>query len=190
MLEVDVRLFRLLNASLTSSPALVSVMAALTVLGSGWSMAALVPLLVRSRTRRFGAGLALTLTATAAVVFLVKQLVGRARPCAGLVRARVFEAPTDPSFPSGHAAGSFAFAAFVAWLIVRDPARATVGWRLVAASLFVLATGVALSRVALGVHFPLDVAAGAVVGALVGIAGGHVHSRRTPHFGRSDSGGK
>jgi undecaprenyl-diphosphatase len=63
------------------------------------------------------------------------------------------------SFPSMHAAGSFAVAMSL-WLERRDR------WAL----LFVLAAcAIAWSRVYLGLHFPTDVLAGAALGALVAL---------------------
>ena len=63
------------------------------------------------------------------------------------------------SFPSGHAATSFAGAVVLTFLLGRwGP------W------LFLLAAAVAFSRVYVGVHYPLDVLAGAALGALVGLA--------------------
>lgn len=66
------------------------------------------------------------------------------------------ELPTSPSFPSGHASGAFASAVVIALLVPRLRAPALI-----------LATLVALSRVYLGVHFPLDVTVGALLGAAV-----------------------
>ena len=64
----------------------------------------------------------------------------------------------DPnSFPSGHTCA--AFAAGMVWLRTL-PRR---GGRIAAAVLAVL---MGLSRLYVGVHFPTDVAAGAVIGAL------------------------
>jgi undecaprenyl-diphosphatase len=102
------------------------------------------------------------LVVVAIAVFSLKALFGRARPCMCLsdVHALVFSAPTDPSFPSGHAAGAFAFAAYVAL-----EARLHV---LAKAAIFVLAAGIALSRVVLGVHFPSDVLVGALLGCFLG----------------------
>ena len=68
-------------------------------------------------------------------------------------------APRDPSFPSGHAAN----AAMLALLFARRWPR----WRLAFALLAALA---ALSRVRLGVHYPLDVLAGALLSWGVGAA--------------------
>ena len=97
-------------------------------------------------------------------MFLLKALVGRARPCASLahVHALVFSTPHDPSFPSGHAAGAFAVAAFVAF-----EARVHVAAKI---ALFVLAAGIAVSRVVLGVHFPSDIAAGAALGTVASLS--------------------
>ncbi|CAB1128996.1 Phosphoesterase [Candidatus Hydrogenisulfobacillus filiaventi] len=59
----------------------------------------------------------------------------------------------DTSFPSDHAAGSFAFA--LAFLY---------GSRRAGAWAFLFAAGIALARVWTGVHWPTDVLAGAVIG--------------------------
>jgi len=61
------------------------------------------------------------------------------------------------SFPSGHSAAAFAFAGAVA--VMRFPAAAKV-------TVLVLAAAVGVSRVAVGIHWPLDVAAGALTGWL------------------------
>ena len=68
-------------------------------------------------------------------------------------------APSTGSFPSGHAATSFAAAVV---LTVAVPALAP--------AFFVLAALVGLSRLYVGVHFPLDVLAGAALGAAVATA--------------------
>jgi undecaprenyl-diphosphatase len=63
----------------------------------------------------------------------------------------------DPSFPSGHAASSFAAATALASFYPQT-----------APLVFALSTGVALSRVHLGHHFPSDVTAGALLGVVSG----------------------
>jgi undecaprenyl-diphosphatase len=160
-------------------------MCALTVIGSGWGALLIVPLLASPRTRRFGVSLAAVLLGNAMVVFALKATVQRRRPYLSLpdVHPLVFEAPTDFSFPSGHAAGSFAFATFVAVVLLRharlDPARKKR--RLLVAGLaLAAASGVALSRCALGVHFPGDVLAGALLGSSLGGLGARLHLRRRP----------
>jgi undecaprenyl-diphosphatase len=64
-----------------------------------------------------------------------------------------------PGFPSLHAAGTFA-AAFSLWCLP---------WRAPLFAALVLAAVVGWSRVFLGLHFPFDVAVGAMLGALVSI---------------------
>ena len=68
--------------------------------------------------------------------------------------------PSSPSFPSGHAATAFAAAALVGALRPR-----------LRVPLYAVAALVALSRVYLGVHYWLDVIAGAALGIAIGLAG-------------------
>jgi undecaprenyl-diphosphatase len=176
---VDEHLFRSLYAALGGS--LTGLAAAFTVLGEGWVTLALLPLLFMRRYRANALALATVLLVTAAAVAGLKLLVHRARPCNGLAGVRCLwgDAPSDFSFPSGHAAGSFAFVGFVLGVMffVEESER---GWRrrLVAALLLVVAGCIALSRVYLGVHFPGDVVAGAGLGAVVGLLGARIHLGR------------
>ena len=69
------------------------------------------------------------------------------------------EVPTTSSFPSGHAATSFACALALA----RFAPMLTI-------PLFVLAGLIAFSRVYVGVHYPFDVLAGTVLGLALATA--------------------
>jgi undecaprenyl-diphosphatase len=101
-------------------------------------------------------GMALAIVMTAGAVLALKLLVRRRRP-EGTWGS--FYRRTDPhSFPSGHAARAVLLAVlFLGW-IPGWPAIAVVVW----------APLVALSRVAMGVHFLVD----ALAGALLGLAAG------------------
>ncbi len=178
MTDLDARIFRVLHAAM-SGHVVLAIAAALTILGEGWTLLAFLPLLAFARTRRAGAALVGTCVVTSVVVFALKTTVQRVRPCWCLadVHARVFTPPHDYSFPSGHAAGAFACAAFAAVLVVERSEWGPRRWAAVAA-LLLFAAGIALSRVALGVHFPGDIAAGAALGASFGVLGARLHLRR------------
>jgi decaprenylphosphoryl-5-phosphoribose phosphatase len=88
--------------------------------------------------------------------FVVKAIVRRRRPLLeGL--PPLGGAPSSLSFPSAHATSSFAVATAMTRV---EP------WGAVA---FVLALALALGRPYLGMHYPSDVLAGALLGVLLGL---------------------
>ena len=110
-----------------------------------------------SHGRRAAAnGLASVALTSAVVNLLLKPLAGRRRPSRdtyGVPVTREVAMPHSTSWPSGHAASAFAFATAAGAASPRT-----------AAPLTALAALVAYSRVHTGVHYPLDVIAGAVAG--------------------------
>src|SRR5918997_4292194 len=90
--------------------------------------------------------------------FVIKGVVGRSRPPEAIGFDALVGVPGTPSFPSGHAMTAFAAAGAVALLAPR------LRWPVLA-----LATVIGFSRVYLGLHFWLDVLAGAALGAIVGL---------------------
>lgn len=89
----------------------------------------------------------------------LKLLGGRDRPfIADPEQDPLVGTSLDLSFPSGHAATSFAGATLLAWYAPR-----------LTVPLYALAALVAWSRVYVGVHYPLDIVGGAILGAAVAI---------------------
>ncbi len=90
----------------------------------------------------------------------LKQAIGRERPNDVYTTPNpLVHAPHDGSFPSGHATISFACATFLAFYARRA-----------APAFFLLAAAIAWSRVYVGVHYPLDVLGGAVLGVMIALA--------------------
>ena len=101
----------------------------------------------------------LTVLVTQLVNTAAKAVVRRRRPAFEHLPALV-KVPTSLSFPSAHASTSFAAARGFSALVPRA-----------ARPLHAIAACMALSRVYLGVHYPSDIAVGAVLGSAIGNAG-------------------
>jgi undecaprenyl-diphosphatase len=125
---------------------------------------AVVFLLARGRAhaawRRATVAAALSAGVALAIGKVISEIVDRARPfVADPHGVHLFSAhAADPGFPSDHATAAFAIA--VAILLRKR------GWGVFA---LVAAAVLSIGRVALGIHFPSDVLAGAALGSLVAI---------------------
>ena len=132
--------------------------------------AALLAVLGGRAGRRAAATGVVALAVNSAIVNIPLKRAGRrARPdrdLAGVPATRHVRMPRSPSFPSGHAASGFAFAAAVAGTMpgAAGPLRA-------------VASVVGYSRVHTGVHYPGDVVIGALLGTTVGEAVSSVSRR-------------
>jgi undecaprenyl-diphosphatase len=114
------------------------------------------------RGRRAAATGMLAVGVTSAVTNLgLKPLADRRRPLQSdgdaVADSRRVRRPESTSFPSGHSASAFAFAS----------AAGSV-WPTISLPLHAAAAMVGYSRVHTGVHYPSDVAAGALVGGVCG----------------------
>ncbi len=96
---------------------------------------------------------------------LLKEQVQRVRPSVALSDARVLVPAGGSSFPSTHATNNFAAAVVLSFFY----RRLRVLW-------FAIAVVIAFSRVYVGVHYPLDVFAGAIEGLLLASLLLHVYT--------------
>jgi undecaprenyl-diphosphatase len=107
--------------------------------------------------------LLLALAVERALYFSLKNSLRRRRPADYLPGFRSLVTASDQfSFPSGHTSAAFLLATSLC-LVYGEPSLVMYGW----------ATGVALSRVVLGVHFPGDTVAGALMGTTTAIGCAH-----------------
>lgn len=123
--------------------------------GAVWIVLWLV-LLCRKSTRVRGNIMILAVGVTAIVNnLIIKNIVARARPYDAIATLETLVPQLGSySFPSGHASSSIAAAVALTMLFGKRGA-----WS------FIPAVIIALSRVFVGVHYPSDVAVGALVGA-------------------------
>jgi undecaprenyl-diphosphatase len=149
--------------------------AALGTAGSVWLAMAAVMAAWRPRLRAAAWQVVLALLCTQLVVeYVIKPLVARPRPyVTDPLSVVVGYHPTTLSFPSGHAALSMAAACVLAHALPRGHV-----W------LYLLAVVIGASRVFIGVHYPLDVVAGLLVGFGVGTV---VTGRRAWYTDRSSA---
>ncbi len=98
-------------------------------------------------------------TCGAVLYKLVKEYACRARPCVNLQGVRQGAEPLDEfSFPSGHTLHAVAFATVATYYFPQ------LGF-----GLFPFALLTAVSRIALGLHYPSDVLAGASIGMTIAL---------------------
>ena len=144
----------------------VPVWTGLSMLGNAWAILGLTAPLIVLAPRLLWAWLC---AAPFAIVFSRggKALLESPRPAAEIDNNQmhiVGEVLHNVSMPSGHTLTAFAVASGI-YFALTPTRRWRHGW------LFVLAAGAGLSRIAVGAHWPGDVAVGASLGLLSGMLG-------------------
>ncbi len=145
------------------SPIRTAVARALTRAGDGntWAVVGLGCLASRTPLgTHLGLRIAAATLGATALSQALKRSLTRARPDASIAGFEPLAANPDRfSFPSGHTAAAFA----VSVALAGEPVE-------LGPLALLLATGIGLSRVYLGAHYPLDVVAGGILGLFAGLA--------------------
>lgn len=167
LISLDHLFFFLINRGM-QHPVMDDVFHGLSSMG-GWTVGLITLFLLATEGRRLLARhllvLVLFLVMTAAVNEYLKRVIDRPRPTvvfqseprdADGPRLRVLEVdpPRRYAFPSGHS-----MTAFFMLVYAGQRRRALRPW------LWLVAAGIAMGRVYVGVHFPLDCLAGSLIGA-------------------------
>lgn len=156
---VDMGMFVAIN-SLTSSAVVALPAVALTDLGSAVAEGVIAGMiyLFSKPNRKLAVGMVMAIVLSSAVVFVLDSAYFRPRPYQVVPNAYIpLGRDESSSFPSGHSTRAFAIGSVATILKGRRYAL-----------IFIVAGGIALSRVLVGVHFPLDVTGGAFLGITLG----------------------
>jgi alpha-mannosidase/mannosylglycerate hydrolase len=162
--DLDTRLYVAITSSRNVVTAALAIgLAAINIVGAVWWLFGLAGLRMRGIGRR---GLAIVLTIALGIVpawlvaELLKPVFQRPRPFLVVPGVDVLiSPPTSFSLPSGDTAAAFGAAVALGYALPR------LRW-----PALLIASGIALARVATGVHYPGDILVGAAVGVPFGIA--------------------
>lgn len=132
----------------------------ITYLGSEFMLLLMVFLLVQKGLKKLALRLVLLAGATYAMTWVIKHAVARPRPILLISKLVVRQSESGYGFPSGHVAITTLMAITLCRLLPRS-----YRWQL--ATLWIVL--VALSRLYLGVHAPLDIVGGFALGGIMAL---------------------
>jgi membrane-associated phospholipid phosphatase len=168
MLENEVKLFDAVIIQFfqsLESRVLDNIMIAVTELGSVWFLTVLsvITVLILGFKEKDGWGIlffVLGIGGGGLLTSLLKHYYQRGRPSINPEIDAV-----GYSFPSGHSLGSLIFYGFIAYFLLRSGLKKSIKW-LTASICVLLFIVIGVSRIYLGAHFPSDVLAGQLAGAI------------------------
>ena len=143
------------------NPVLDKIMIFITSLGDKGMIWILATVLLKKKKKTRKAGMVSAVALLGSLLFnnmLIKNIVQRPRPYVTLEDLRIIiPRPSEYSFPSGHSSSSFAAAVSFYRLLPKKLGIPAI----------VLAGLIAFSRLYVGVHYPTDVLAGALMGIVL-----------------------
>lgn len=163
------------------NPLLDRLMIGITSLGDdGWIwILATILLLIPKKTRKVGVLSAVALLGSLLINnYLIKNIVQRPRPFVTFQELQIIiPTPSEFSFPSGHTSSSFAAAAVFYRHLPKKLGIPSV----------ILACLIGFSRLYVGVHYPTDVLAGAVMGILLSYLAEFLVSRLAERWNHAEA---
>lgn len=163
--DIDIRILKAIfeNRDPNFDPFMLAITNTTAILAFGIPVTMLIISLIKKNTelRRNALLILIPVVISAIVANILKYAIDLPRPYEIYPFIQKLSVGGSPSFPSGHTADAFAFAVAAA-LVFRK-------WFLILPCLL-WASLVGYSRMSLGVHFPSDVLAGALIGSICAFA--------------------
>ena len=162
LLNLDTQLFYFFNSTI-ANPVFDFIMPIITEQDNWYLIYLAIALFLIIKYKKKGLIILLALLVTVGISdyissSIIKEAVGRLRPCNSLQYVHLL-VPCGPgkSFPSSHAVNNFALATVFTYYFKK------YAW-----VFYTIAGLIAFSRISVGVHYPLDVIGGSLIGAIIG----------------------
>ena len=157
IISIDESLFQIINGF--SNPFLDIIFIPLTHFGSIFFWVIIVLICWSRKEKKLAIYLIYSIIINSFLSFSLKWLFRRSRPSETLLKAVVVERSVGPSFPSGHAEMAFSGATILSYFYKIFEFETVF---------YILAIITAISRIYLGVHYPIDTLFGALIGIIIG----------------------